>query len=99
MTYTFLTLFLIAWAMAILVMVRRQQPTFDENQAEIQRLHQRLEDPNSDEREETESLVRQVLEHGAIDPRERQTADRRLTQILAAKTSADTSAMPDTFDS
>ncbi|MCK5376416.1 MAG: hypothetical protein KAJ97_04985, partial [Acidobacteria bacterium] len=45
---------------------------------------ERLEDPNSDEREETESLVRKLLEHGAIDPRERQAADRRLTRILTA---------------
>jgi len=45
---------------------------------------ERLEDPNSDEREETESLVRQLLEHGAMDPHERQAADRRLTRILTA---------------
>lgn len=45
---------------------------------------ERLEDPNSDEREETEDLVRRLLEHGAMDPSERQSAERRLDQILAA---------------
>ena len=45
---------------------------------------ERLEDPNSEEREETERLVRKLLEHGAIDPGERQAADRRLTRALAA---------------
>lgn len=44
----------------------------------------RLEDPTSDEREETEELVRRLLEHGAMDSRERQAAERRLTRILAA---------------
>jgi len=45
---------------------------------------ERLEDPNSEGREETESLVRKLLEHGAIGPGERQAADRRLTRALAA---------------
>jgi len=45
---------------------------------------ERLEDPNSDEREETEDLVRKLLEHGALDPSERNAAERRLDQILAA---------------
>ncbi len=45
----------------------------------------RLEDPNSDEREETEDFVRQLLGHGAVDPREREAADRRLTEILTAE--------------
>ncbi len=45
---------------------------------------ERLEDPTSDEREETEDLVRRLLEHGAMDPRDRQAAERRLTRILAA---------------
>ena len=42
--YTFLTLFLIAGAKAILVMNYRQQRKFEESQAEIQRLHQRIEE-------------------------------------------------------
>jgi len=46
---------------------------------------QRLEDPNSDEREETEDFVRQLLEHCAIEPQERQAAERRLAQIIAAE--------------
>ena len=50
---------------------------------------ERLEDPNSDEREETESLVRQLLTHGAIDQHELRAADRRLTAILAEDTSND----------
>ena len=43
---------------------------------------ERLEDPNSDEREETEDLVRQLLEHGIMDPSQRQAAERRLDRIL-----------------
>jgi HEAT repeat protein len=49
---------------------------------------ERLEDPNSDKREESERLVRQLLEHGAIGPHERQEADRRLIGILAATMNA-----------
>lgn len=44
---------------------------------------ERLEDPNSDEREETENLVRQLLEHGSIDLRDRRAAEDRLATILA----------------
>jgi HEAT repeat protein len=50
---------------------------------------ERLEDPNSNERDESESLVRKLLEYGAMEPYERQEADRRMTQILAAQTSVD----------
>ena len=53
---------------------------------------ERLEDPNSDEREETEDLVRRLLEHGSMSPTERKAADQRLTRILAEEidASADT---------
>jgi len=45
---------------------------------------ERLEDPNSDEREETEGLVRQLLEYGVMDPPQRQAAEQRLNRILTA---------------
>jgi hypothetical protein len=41
--YTFLTVFLIAWAIAVLVMNWKRNRTFENNQAEIERLHQRIE--------------------------------------------------------
>jgi HEAT repeat protein len=41
----------------------------------------RLEDITSDEREETEELVGRLLKHGNIDPRERQSVERRLAEI------------------
>jgi HEAT repeat protein len=42
---------------------------------------ERLEDPTSDEREETEAFVRQILEHGAMDSKARAAAERRLDAI------------------
>ena len=45
---------------------------------------ERLEDPNSAEREETEAFVRRLLESRAVDSREREAADRRLARALAA---------------
>jgi len=42
--YTFLTVFLIAWAIAVLVMNWKQQRKVEESQAEIERLHQRIEE-------------------------------------------------------
>jgi HEAT repeat protein len=56
-------------------------PAVDVIEAQLER----LEDPNSDEREETESLVRRLLEHGAVDPVQREAANRRLDLILAAE--------------
>jgi HEAT repeat protein len=42
---------------------------------------ERLEDPNSDDREETEEFVRTLLAHGGIDPSDRAAAERRLDAI------------------
>jgi HEAT repeat protein len=45
---------------------------------------ERLEDPTSDEREETEEFIRGILENGAVDSRERAAAERRLDAIAEA---------------
>ena len=42
--YTFLTAFFVLWVVAVLVMNWRSQRKFEENQNEIQRLHQRVEE-------------------------------------------------------
>jgi len=42
--YTFLTVFLIAWAIAVLVINWKKQRKFEESQAEIEKLHQRIKE-------------------------------------------------------
>jgi hypothetical protein len=42
--YTFLPVFLIAWAIAVLVMNWQQQCKFEESQSEIEGLNQRIEE-------------------------------------------------------
>jgi cell division protein FtsB len=42
--YIFLPVFLIAWAITVLVMNWNQQRKFEESQPEIERLHQRIEE-------------------------------------------------------
>lgn len=44
MTFTFLTVFLVVWALVVLVMSWKQQRKFEENQAEIERLYKRVEE-------------------------------------------------------
>jgi len=42
-SYTFLTVFIVAWAIAVLVMNWKQQRKFEEDQKEIRRLREKVE--------------------------------------------------------